>query len=122
LGFSEQVSDGDLQDDSDSYHSIMLALEAANVGLKIMIAPDIPKQTYNEDIIEAVIDIVKFNLTHNVLVFHDPRLRQIHRPTLFDSGEAVDKGHSDWNLMGNLWVVMVAWCGGSCSILWLSLL
>lgn len=66
----------------------MLALEAASVCLKIMVAPGIPKQVYNEDVIEAVIDIVKFNLTHNVLVFHDARLRQIHRPTLFDSGEA----------------------------------
>lgn len=51
-----------------------------------MAAPNMPKQIYDEDLIEIMLDTAKLHLMNNVLVFYDARLRQLHRPTLYESG------------------------------------
>lgn len=40
------------------------------------------KQVYNEDAIERIAELVRFNLQANVLALHDARLAAIHRPAL----------------------------------------
>lgn len=37
---------------------------------------------YNEDLMEAVLDLVRFQLTYNIYPFHDARLRSAARPKL----------------------------------------
>lgn len=58
----------------------MLATEASVACLYLLTSADMPKQVYQEDIIEAIMDGVKFNLLSNVLPFHDARLCAAHRP------------------------------------------
>ena len=40
------------------------------------------KQVCNEDAIERIAELVRFNLQANVLALHDARLAAIHRPAL----------------------------------------
>lgn len=41
-------------------------------------------QVYREDLIERVLELLRFYLLSNVLAFHDARLCQAHRPQLLD--------------------------------------
>lgn len=43
---------------------------------------------YSEDATEAVLDLMRFQLTYNVYPFHDARLRSGARPKLAASEEA----------------------------------
>lgn len=40
------------------------------------------RQVYNEDAIERIAELLRFNLQANVLALHDARLAAIHRPAL----------------------------------------
>lgn len=62
----------------------MVATEASVACLYLLTSVDMPKQVYQEDIIEAIMDGVKFNLLSNVLAFHDARLCAAHRPHMAD--------------------------------------
>jgi hypothetical protein len=47
-----------------------------------------PKQVYQEDTIELILESTKLNLLSNVLSFHDARICQIHRSQMLaDAGE-----------------------------------
>ncbi len=62
--------------------AILVATEASVACLYMLTSPDMPKQVYQEDIIEAIMDSAKFNLLSNVLAFHDARICAAHRPQM----------------------------------------
>jgi cohesin loading factor subunit SCC2 len=43
---------------------------------------------YNEDVMEAVLDTLRFQLTYNIYPFHDPRLCSAARPQLAQAAAA----------------------------------
>lgn len=65
----------------------MLSLEACTACLQVLAAPGMPKQVYKEEIIDRLVGIVRFQLLHNVLVFHDSALCQAQRPELLSPGD-----------------------------------
>ncbi|PSC68988.1 nipped-B B isoform X2 [Micractinium conductrix] len=67
---------------------ILAAMEAAGAALHLMTVPDMPQRVYSEDAAEAVLDLLRFQLTYNVYPFHDARLRSATRPKLAAAGEA----------------------------------
>jgi len=71
-----------LQDFSEDATAILMATEASAACLFVLTSPDMPKQVYQEDLIEAMMDGVKFNLLSNVLSFYDARLCATHRPQM----------------------------------------
>ncbi|KAK9829724.1 hypothetical protein WJX72_007528 [[Myrmecia] bisecta] len=81
-------------DSSEPFVTISLALESATACLHIITAPDMPKQVHNEEMIEKVVELIKFHTMSNVLAFHDARLRQAHRPALLDAVDDDDEGPS----------------------------
>lgn len=70
------------QDSSEDATAISMATEASAACLFVLTSPDMPKQVYQEDLIEAIMDGVKFNLLSNVLSFYDARLCATHRPQM----------------------------------------
>lgn len=77
-----------MQETSSNLGLILMALEACVAILYVLTSPNMPKEVYQEDLIELMIDCVKLNLLSNVLSFHDKRICQIHRPQMLaDAGE-----------------------------------
>lgn len=50
---------------------------------------------YNEDVAEAVLDTLRFQLTYNVYPFFDARLRSATRPKLAAAGDAARAAAED---------------------------
>ena len=55
--------------------------------LQVLAAPGMPKQVYKEEVIDCLAGLVRFQLLHNVLVFHDSALCQAQRPELLNPGD-----------------------------------
>ena len=45
-----------------------------------------PKQVYKEELIDRLVGFIRFQLMHNILVFHDAALCQAQRPELLSPG------------------------------------
>lgn len=65
-----------------------MSLEACTACLQVLAAPGMPKQVYKEELIDNLVGFVRFQLMHNVLVFHDAALCQAQRPGLLSPGTA----------------------------------
>ena len=85
----DRVYYGSLQDDAEELGRILLSLEACMACLQVLAAPGMPKQVYKEELIDRLVGLVRFQLLHNVLVFHDAALCQAHRPELNSPGAAL---------------------------------
>ena len=59
-----------------------MSMNAALTSLYILTAPDMPKQLYLEEGIEAILECLRFNLMSNILAFSDIRILQASRPDL----------------------------------------
>eukprot|EP00899_Mesostigma_viride_P002145 jgi/Mesvir1/11931/Mv00267-RA.1 len=92
-GESVIIEDGD-DVRSGSYQSIMLSLEASHILLQILATPGMPKQLYAEEMIDKVMDILRFHLVQNVFVAYDATYWQIHRGG-HDDGEAEHEQDGD---------------------------
>ncbi|BDA45698.1 Nipped-B-like protein [Coccomyxa sp. Obi] len=91
----DRVLHPDEQESSEEFTAIIEATEASVACLYVLTSADMPKQVYQEDIIEAIMDGVKFNLLSNVLAFHDARLCAAHRPHMTaEADEDADVGTS----------------------------
>ncbi|PRW45458.1 nipped-B isoform X2 [Chlorella sorokiniana] len=66
---------------------VLVAVEAAAAALHIMTVPDMPPRVYSEDAMDAVLDLVRFQLSYNIYPFHDARLRSATRPKLAATDE-----------------------------------
>ncbi|CAL8470720.1 g10262 [Coccomyxa elongata] len=98
----DKVLHPDEQGSSEEFMAIMVATEASVACLYLLTSVDMPKQVYQEDIIEAIMDGVKFNLLSNVLAFHDARLCAAHRPHMADEAdEDADVGTSSGRKLKN---------------------
>lgn len=64
----------------------MMSLEACTACLQVLAARGMPKQVYKEELIERLVGLIRFQLMHNVLVFHDAALCQAQRPELLSPG------------------------------------
>lgn len=51
-----------------------------------------PIAVYNEDLLDAVVGLTKFQLAHNVYAFYDARFRGASRPPLFDGTKPLGHG------------------------------
>ncbi|KAK9845361.1 hypothetical protein WJX81_004388 [Elliptochloris bilobata] len=85
----------DIREESEDAQVVLAALEAAITSLHILGAHGMPQQVYNEDAIERIAELVRFNLQSNVLALHDARLAAIHRPALLAQEEAAAAGEED---------------------------
>ena len=63
-----------------------MSLEACAACLHVLAAPGMPKQVYKEELIDRLVGFIRFQLMHNVLVFHDAALCQASRPELLSPG------------------------------------
>lgn len=77
-----------VQDDALQQGQIMMSLEAGAACLQVLAAAGMPKQVYKEELIDRLAGLVRFQLLHNVLVFHDAVLCQAQRPELLNPGVA----------------------------------
>lgn len=50
---------------------------------------------YSEEVAEAVLDMLRFQLTYNIYPFHDTRLRSAMRPKLAAAGDAARAATED---------------------------
>lgn len=75
------------EEDAQQQGQIMMSLEACTACLQILAAPGMPKQVYKEELIDRLVGFVRFQLMHNVLVFHDAALCQAQRPGLLSPDE-----------------------------------
>ena len=76
-----------MQDDLAQQDTILLSLEACIASLHILAAPKMPKQVYQEELIDRLVALAKFHLVNNVLVFCDASICQANRPDLLHPGE-----------------------------------
>jgi hypothetical protein len=81
------------QESSPQVASALAALEAAVVALRLSVnASTTELHVVSEEVLEAAVDATRFQLQHNVLPFHDARLRAATRPTLGNStAEAMEE-------------------------------
>jgi hypothetical protein len=63
-----------------SYSNIAAALEAGIITLQLLGNPSMPRELYIQEVIEQLLDVVKYTLQHNVLVFLDAKLRKKWQP------------------------------------------
>lgn len=70
----------------------MMSLEACTACLQVLAAAGMPKQVYREELIDRLVGFIRFQLMHNVLVFHDAALCQAQRPELLSPGESCQAG------------------------------
>ena len=73
-----------VEDGEDEVRSttVLAALEAGATALRIMVASNAPQQVLNEDLIDLIIDMTRFQLLHNAYPFLDGRFRAANRPEL----------------------------------------
>jgi hypothetical protein len=84
------------EDEETSPHvaSALAALEAAVAALRLSVTASTTElHVVSEEVLEAAVDATRFQLQHNVLPFHDARLRAATRPTL--GGSAADPMEED---------------------------
>lgn len=73
------------EDEESSPHvaTALAALEAAVAALRLSVTASTTElHVVSEEVLEAAVDATRFQLQHNVLPFHDARLRAATRPTL----------------------------------------
>ncbi len=59
--------------------NILVGLDAVSISLLILGADDMPKELYQEEWIDEMVDYIRFHLVHNIFVFFDAAHYQIHR-------------------------------------------
>jgi thiamine monophosphate synthase len=69
-----------LQERSSSYSNIAAALEAGIITLQLLGNASMPRELYIQEVVEQLLDVVKYTLQHNVLVFLDAKLRKKWQP------------------------------------------
>jgi cohesin loading factor subunit SCC2 len=47
----------------------------------VLSAPGLPSQLYREELVTALVSLVKFHLQYNLLVMHDVKYRRLYRPS-----------------------------------------
>ncbi|KAE9612620.1 putative chromatin regulator PHD family [Lupinus albus] len=78
---AEGLSIEDLDNsDSDLVSSILVALESIHAALAVMAHAEMPKQLYNEEIIERILEFSKRQIM-DVMCACDPSFRALHRPS-----------------------------------------
>ncbi|KAK7266529.1 hypothetical protein RIF29_19175 [Crotalaria pallida] len=74
------MEDCDNHSDSDLVSSILVALESIHAALAVMAHTEMPKQLYNEEIIERILEFSKRQIM-DVMCACDPSFRALHRPS-----------------------------------------
>ncbi|KAL4427666.1 hypothetical protein ABPG75_001755, partial [Micractinium tetrahymenae] len=93
-GAGRLLEPGDMEGGTRAQH-ILIAVEAAAAALHLMTVPNMPQRVYSEDVLEAVLDMLRFQLTYNIYPFHDARLRSAMRPKLAAAGETARAAAED---------------------------
>ncbi|KAH9304417.1 hypothetical protein KI387_008821 [Taxus chinensis] len=65
--------------DSDNFCIVMSALESVHISLTIMTHRNMPKQVYNEEIIDRIINFSRQQILQSVFKACDPSYRMIHK-------------------------------------------
>ncbi|XP_027357770.1 sister chromatid cohesion protein SCC2 [Abrus precatorius] len=65
--------------DSELVSSVLIALESIHAALAVMAHTDMPKQLYNEEIIERILEFSRHQIM-DVMCASDPSYRALHRP------------------------------------------
>lgn len=55
-----------------SSERVLRAVEAALVALHILTSPNMPKRVYLEDVIERIVQLARFQLSHSIYPAYDP--------------------------------------------------
>ncbi len=86
LGSSRICCSSFMQKDAPAVAASLLALEAAACSLQILSAPGLPSELYQQELLDACLATIKFQLQYNVLVFHDLRYRRLYRQGSLQGG------------------------------------
>ncbi|XP_059644870.1 sister chromatid cohesion protein SCC2 [Cornus florida] len=83
--------------DTDVVSSVCGALESIHAALAIMANNDMPKQLYNEEIIERILEFSRRQIM-DIMCACDPVYRALHKPSEngFVEGEEDDEGDADF--------------------------
>ncbi|GJP42691.1 hypothetical protein CLOM_g2230 [Closterium sp. NIES-68] len=72
----------DLKDEdnvtSEAFESAMISLEAVHLSLLIMTSRGMPKQVFQEEVIEKIVECIRFHMSRNVFCACDAVYRQAH--------------------------------------------
>ncbi|KAL5723095.1 hypothetical protein ACHQM5_006535 [Ranunculus cassubicifolius] len=88
--------------DSDVLSMVMSALESTHAALAIMTHHGMPKQLYNEEIIDRILDFSRHQIM-DCMSACDPSYRALHKPTengVFDGEEEEDEGDVEFGSSG----------------------
>ena len=69
-----------------SSERVLRAVEAALAALHILTAPNMPKRTYLEDVIERIVQLARFQLQHSIYPAYDPVYRTESKKDGISSG------------------------------------
>lgn len=84
------------EESSPHVASALAALEAVVTALRLSVAASTTKlHVVSEEVLEAAVDATRFQLQHNVLPFHDARLRAATRPDLGATPSAAEAMEED---------------------------
>ncbi|KIZ01862.1 hypothetical protein MNEG_6096 [Monoraphidium neglectum] len=82
LAGSEDAATADeAEADGEAGTALAAALEAASCCLQVLSAPGLPTQLYREELVTALVSLVKFHLQYNLLVLYDLKYRRLYRPS-----------------------------------------
>lgn len=80
----ERSVDEEDENDSDNFLIISSALEAVQSSLIIMTHPGMPKQVYNEEVIDRIVEFSRYQLVHSIFTMFDPFYRKLHKGGEFE--------------------------------------
>ncbi|KAG4926506.1 hypothetical protein JHK85_052992 [Glycine max] len=80
--------------DSELVSSVLIALESIHAALAVMAHTDMPKQLYNEEIIERILEFSRRQIM-DVMCACDPSYRALHRPSENTAFEVDDYEDND---------------------------
>lgn len=72
-----------------TYDAVATSLEAAACCLQVLSSPGLPPQLYREELVTALVSLVKYHMQYNLLVMHDIKFRRLYRPSSLAGGEEV---------------------------------
>ncbi|CAI7820732.1 unnamed protein product [Closterium sp. NIES-53] len=63
---------------SEGFESAMMSLEAVHLSLLIMTSHGMPKQVFQEEVIEKIVECIRFHMSRNIFCVCDAVYRQAH--------------------------------------------
>eukprot|EP00877_Chromochloris_zofingiensis_P014848 jgi/Chrzof1/9617/Cz04g09250.t1 len=81
VGLHKPIPDSHDDANSGPYLSSVTALDAAVACLQVLASPGMPSELYLEELLNKIIELTRYQLQYNIMVFHSIKHRQLYRPS-----------------------------------------